>query len=74
MFFKNMSVKFQGGLHFIIAGDTNDPKLDSFLQLSPNIKQVVTDVRRLNPPRILDLKLTTLASYYQNPSSRTTSR
>ena len=65
--FNNMSVKYQRGLHFIIAGDTNDLKLDSILQLSSSIKQVVTDVTRLNPPRILDPILTTLASYYQKP-------
>ena len=62
-----MSVKYQKGLHFIIAGDTNDLKLDSILQLSPKIKQVVTEVTRLNPPRILDPILTTLSQYYQKP-------
>ena len=65
--FNQMSVKFQKGLHFILAGDTNDLKLDAILQLSPNIKQVVTNVTRLNPPRILDPILTTLAQYYQKP-------
>ena len=65
--FTQMSVKFQKGLHFIIAGDTNDLKLDSTLQLSTSIKQVVTDVTRLNPPSILDPIMTTLAPYYQKP-------
>ena len=62
-----MSVKYQKGLHFIIAGNTNDLKLDAILQLSPKIKQVVTEVTRLNPPRILDPILTTLSQYYQKP-------
>ena len=65
--FTQMSVKYQKGLHFIIAGDTNDLKLDYILQLSPKIKQVVTEVTRLNPPRILDPILTTLSQYYQKP-------
>ena len=62
-----MSVKHQKGLHFIIAGDTNDLKLDAILQLSSKMKQVVTDFTRLNPPRILDPIITTLSNYYQKP-------
>ena len=65
--FNQMSVKFQKGLHFILAGDTNDLKLDAILQLSSSIKQVVTNVTRLNPPRILDPIMTTLGQYYQKP-------
>ena len=37
-----LSSKYQDGLHFILAGDTNDLKLDPILNLSPNLKQVVT--------------------------------
>ena len=65
--FNQMSVKHQKGLHFIIAGDTNDLKLDAILQLSSKMKQVVTDFTRLNPPRILDPIITTLSNYYQKP-------
>ena len=65
--FNHMSVKYQKGLHFIIAGDTNDLKLDSILQLSHHMKQVVSDFTRLNPPRILDPIITTLSQYYQKP-------
>ena len=35
--------KYTEGLYFIIAGDTNYLKLDSILNLSPNMKQVVSD-------------------------------
>ena len=56
-----MSTKYQKALNFIIAGDTNDLKLNMILQISPKIKQVVTEVTRLNPPRILDPIMTTLS-------------
>ena len=65
--FNQMSTKYQKGLHFLIAGDTNDLKLDMILQLSPQMKQVVTEVTRLNPPRILDPIITTLSKFYQKP-------
>ena len=53
--------KYSDGLHFIIAGDTNDLKLDSIL------RQVVNDFTRLDPPRILDPILTTMSKFYQTP-------
>ena len=62
-----MSVKHQKGLHFIIAGDTNELKLDAIIQLSSQMKQVVTDFTMMNPPRILDPIITTLSKYYQKP-------
>ena len=65
--FNQMSVKHQKGLHFIIAGDTNDLKLEAILQLSTHMKQVVSDFTRMNPPRILDPIITTLSQYYQKP-------
>ena len=45
--FNVISTKYSDGLHFIIAGDTNDLKLDNILNLSENMKQLVTDVTRL---------------------------
>ena len=57
--------KYQSGLHFILAGDTNDLKLDSILNLSPNLKQIVTSATQ--DTRILDPIITTLAKYYQSP-------
>ena len=46
--------KYQRSLIFILAGETNDLKLDSILNLSPNIKQLATTTTGMNPPRILD--------------------
>ena len=60
-----LSSKYQDGLHFILAGDTNDLKLDPILNLSPNLKQVVTCPTRKD--KILDPIITTLAKFYQTP-------
>ena len=65
--YNHMNTKYKKGLHWILAGDTNDMKLDVILQLSPEMKQLVTEVTRLNPPRILDPIITTLGKYYQKP-------
>ena len=62
-----LSTKYGRGLHFVIAGDTNDLKLDNILNLSPNFRQIVKDWTRLDPPAILDPIITTLHSYYQVP-------
>ena len=59
--------QYPKGTHWIIAGDSNDLKLDAILNLSPQMKQVVTLPTRLNPPRILDPIMTTLSKYYQTP-------
>ena len=65
--FNILSKKYGRGLHFIIAGDTNDLRLDSILSLSPNFRQIVQGWTRMNPPALLDPILTTLSSYYQVP-------
>ena len=62
-----LCTKYKKGLHWIICGDTNDLKLDSILHLNSNFKQVVQYPTRLNPPRILDPIITTLADLYQLP-------
>ena len=62
-----LSSKFTTGLHFILAGDTNELKLDSILQLSPRMKQMVVGMTRMDPPRMLDPIITTLGCYYQVP-------
>ena len=62
-----MSAKYGEGLHFIMAGDSNDMKIDNILQLSHAMRQVVIDYTRLNPPAILDPIITTLGNYYQTP-------
>ena len=51
----------------IIAGDTNDLKLDNILNLSPAMRQLVSGVTRLDPPAMLDPIISTLGSYYQLP-------
>ena len=58
--------KYTDGLFFILAGDTNDLKLDPILNLSPNMKQVVSEFTRMNPPAMLDPILTTLSKFYQS--------
>ena len=62
-----LSVKYDKGLYWIIAGDTNDLKLDSILHLNPNLKSVVKKPTRLNPDNILDNIITDLSSWYQEP-------
>ena len=65
--YNQLCAKFKKGLHWIICGDTNDLKLDPILHLSSNFKQVVQNPTRLDPPRILDPIITTLADFYQLP-------
>ena len=60
-----MSSKYKSGLHFILAGDTNELKLDSIINLSPNSKQVVNSPTR--GTKILDPIITTLSKFYQPP-------
>ena len=62
-----LSTKYGRGLHFVIAGDTNDLKLDSILSLSPSLVQIVHDFTRLDPPAILDPIIMTLSHLYQQP-------
>ena len=62
-----LSKKYRNGLHWLICGDTNDLKLEPILALNHGLKQVVQNVTRLNPPRLLDPIITTLGKYYQVP-------
>ena len=66
-----LSTKYQNGLHFIIAGDTNELDLTQILNLSPNLLQIVNKPTRRDPvtgvEALLDPIITTLASYYQTP-------
>ena len=66
-----LSTKFQHGLHFIIAGDTNELNLTPILNLSPNLVQIVDKPTRLDPvtfvEKLLDPVITTLSLYYQKP-------
>ena len=60
-----LSSKYLDGLHFILAGDTNDLKLDTILSLSPNLRQVVNSNTRND--KMLDPIITTLSIFYQEP-------
>ena len=65
--YSQLSAKYKKGLHWILCGDTNDLRLEPILMLNGNLKQVVKQVTRLNPPRILDPIITTLSTFYQDP-------
>ena len=65
--FNLISTTFGNGLHFIIAGDTNDLKLENILNLTHNMRQLVNNVTRLDPPALLDPIMSTLGSFYQQP-------
>ena len=69
--FNVLSAKFGRGLHFCIAGDTNELKLNSILSLSSNFVQVVTKPTRKDPKTgreyILDPIMMTFSQYYQEP-------
>ena len=67
-----MGTKYVKGLHWMIAGDTNDLKLGPILDIDPNIKSIVKKPTRINPKNpnkstILDNILTTLHKWYQEP-------
>ena len=51
----------------MLAGDTNDLKLDAILNLSPTMKSLVKKPTRRNPDSILDNILTDMAKWYQSP-------
>ena len=69
--FNIVSTKFGKGLHFIIAGDTNELRLKPILDLSPNFVKIVTKPTRVDKVTrtegILDPVITTLSTYYQTP-------
>ena len=55
------------GLHFVLAGDTNDLKLESILHLDTRFVQIVQEWTRMDPPAILDPIIMTLSNLYQEP-------
>ena len=62
-----LRTKYGRGLHFILAGDSNDLKLDSILSLDSSFVQTVQQWTRMDPPAILDPIITTLSKFYQEP-------
>ena len=65
--FNILKKKNDRGLEFIIAGDTNDLKLDSILNLDSHFVQIVQEWTRMDPPSILDPIIMTLSKCYQEP-------
>ena len=69
--FHILNTKYGQGLHFCIAGDTNDLRLKPILDLSPNFVQVVQKPTRIDPKSgkeaILDPVIMSLANLYQEP-------
>ena len=67
--FNIVSAKFGRGLHFIIAGDTNDLRLKPIMDLSPSLVQIVSKPTRTDKTTekkaMLDPIITTLSQYYQ---------
>ena len=61
--------KYGQGLHFIIAGDFNRLNINPILDLSPQLKQVVSIPTRTNPDATLNKIVTTLSKFYLPPTS-----
>ena len=68
-----LNSKYPKGLHFIIAGDTNELNLDPIFNLNPKLVQVVQEPTRIDKSTgkesVLDTITTTLSSCYQVPKS-----
>ena len=64
-----LCAKYGDNLGFLIAGDFNQVRLAPLLNLSSDLKQVVTTKTRTNPDAILDKILTNLHNYYLTPTT-----
>ena len=62
-----LSAKYGSNIQYVIAGDTNRLNLSPILSLSHSLVQVVKLPTRLNPDRMLDPIITTMAKYYEEP-------
>ena len=51
----------------MLAGDTNELKLDTIMLLDPNLKQMVEEPTRIGSDKILDPIITDLCKYYSIP-------
>ena len=65
--FHFLCAKYGPDTKFIISGDANRLNLKPILNLSPDLKQVVTIPTRRNPDATLDVIITNLSSLYQPP-------
>ena len=66
-----VGTKYGKGLHFILAGDTNELRKKPILDLSPNLVQIVGKPTRTDKitgkQAMLDPIIMTLAQYYREP-------
>ena len=67
--YSTLCAKYGAKLGFIIEGDFNRLKLEPLLNLSPDLRQVVTTITRTNPDAILDKILTNLHAFYLSPTT-----
>ena len=67
--YNTLCAKYGNNLGIVIAGDYNQLNVQPLLNLSPDLKQVVTSITRLNPDAILDKIITNLHSYYLVPTT-----
>ena len=70
--YNTLRTKYGQGLHWIVAGDTNQMKLGPILRLNNNLKSIVKNPTRINPKNpekntILDNIITDLHNWYQEP-------
>ena len=62
-----LNAKFGKGLYWVLAGDTNDMRLDPILHMHSSLKSVVTKTTREISGKILDNIITDLHSFYKAP-------
>ena len=66
-----VNVKYGRGLHFILAGDTNELRLKPILDMSSNLVQIVNKPTRTDKftgkKAMLDPVIMTMSQYYQEP-------
>ena len=70
--YNTMRAKYGQGLHWLIAGDTNEMKLGPILRLNSSLKSIVkkhTRINHKNPSKstTLDNIITNLHNWYQEP-------
>ena len=62
-----LNAKYGRGLYWILAGDTNEMKLDPILNMHPSLKSVVTKPTREASGKILDNIITDMHCFYKVP-------
>ena len=67
--YHTLCAKYGSDLKFIISGDFNKLNVKPILNLSPDLRQVVKIVTRMNPDATLDLIITNLQSLYHPPTA-----